>query len=139
MASGSMIAVAGHCLPELGRIRLPALIGLKSAVLGFVSKLGSFFPRALFQKRLFAQTFDCFLATKDGLKVFYKLVETMKNDGNSPKTKRPSELSSDGLLKIQSGLLSKFPFFLSASVRTMGNMVGPRAFVSNFLSREPRF
>ena len=57
-------------------------------------------------------------------KVFYTLSEAMKNAGNNPQTKKPSELDSDGDLKVQNGLLSKFPFFLSASVRTLGSMVG---------------
>ncbi len=81
-----------------------------------------------FQKRLFGQTFQHFVATKDGLKVFYTLSEAMKNAGNNPQTKKPSELDSDGDLKVQNGLLSKFPFFLSASVRTLGSMVGVEGF-----------
>jgi len=37
-------------------------------------------------------TFQQFVATKDGLKVFYSLVENMKTDGNDLKNKKPSEV-----------------------------------------------
>jgi site-specific DNA recombinase len=77
-----------------------------------------------FQKRLFGLTFQQFVATKDGLKVFYSLVENMKTDGNDLKNKKPSELDSEGFLKSSINKWAKSPFFLSARVRTMGNMVG---------------
>jgi hypothetical protein len=56
--------------------------------------------------------------------VFYTLADEKKIDGNTLKIKKPSESYSEGFLKSSNNKWAKSPFFLSASVRTMGNMVG---------------
>jgi hypothetical protein len=77
-----------------------------------------------FQKRLFGLTFQQFLATKDGLKVFYTLVDGMKTEGNTLKNKKPSESYSEGFLNQSFNKWAKSPLFFKCECSHNGKYGG---------------